>query len=156
MRDGFAALVGALLLAGCASSPRPALAPQEMVWVLLEADRPEPTLLYGLPESDVIDLTLECRPGSGAVLITLFGPAKRAARHMTIVSGSVHQRVPARTEPDGLFDQIHQAVAPVSSPALARFAATGEIAIGLGRARAFPPPPAQSRRRFFAACRATN
>ena len=153
MRVRFAVLVCATILAGCTSSPRPAPGSPGMTWILLEAGRHQPALFYGLPDSDHIDLTLECRPGSGQVKITLYGPAERPARAVAIASGPVRDRAPVRSQPDELFDEIHQAIMPADSPALSRFADTGEIAVGLDRPTPFPPAPLAPSRRFIGLCR---
>jgi len=151
VRLGF--LACALVLAGCASSPRPAPAPTGMTWILVEADRYQPALFYGFPDSDNLEFALECRPGSGQVEITLYGPALRPPRHLAIASGPVRGRAAVRSQPDELFDEIHLAVTPADSPALTRFASTGELAIGLDRPTLFPPAPTATSRRFIDICR---
>lgn len=152
------ALLGALALTACATSPpEPPVAPaagEGMTWILSTEGRDEPALFYGVPESDHIVLMMACRRGAGAVEVSVFGSPSQPTKALYLVSGPDTLRRPARAEPSLLHDEIIVATAPASAAVLARFAQTGLMAVGAtARPEPLPRAPIATAQAFVDLCR---
>lgn len=145
-------------LQGCARPASVAIGPEAgsgMVWALSETEEEGLKLAYGQGQSGDLVVMFACAPHTGELWIS--APAPRAG-DLVLASGGASLRLAARAEPWPAEDAVLlEAPAPARSPALARFARTGELRLSVARrAAALPADPAQTLiiQRFFTACSA--
>ena len=154
MRCGVAiALAGAAALAACASPPSPDTAPPAgMAWSLSQVEGEGVKLAYGRPQSDDVLLMLTCEPGAHAVRVSAL--AGKAAPALTLTSGPITRRYPAESGPAGFGDGVVlESTLTPGDPVLARFAASGRLAVDIdGRRTALPAGDPAEARRFLASC----
>jgi hypothetical protein len=112
----------------------------------------EAKLAYGPPNTDLVGVMMSCQRGSGAV--TVSGDVPEDQPQLVLVSGDSRLRLkgPAEVDPFGAGPYM-EASAPSSAPALARFARTGDLALGTTSMRASSKARGDIRR-FFAHCEA--
>jgi hypothetical protein len=158
-----AGVVGAAaILAGCTlhqrapapSGTAPALGPQQGFFFNDDPERPG--LVYGVANSDVIDLALTCRSRSGVIEIRDITPAVKGQR-LIVQSGAATIELPIAVEADELAgDPVAVANAPTTAPPLTAFRQTGIITVKLGAGRVLSlkatPSEGIGVARFFAAC----
>lgn len=118
-------------------------------------DGGEARLVYGLAESDDLRLGMDCRQGSGRLMLSAVGgPA--ADPEILVESGGETERFAARSEPTQLHDGVFlTAEAAADAPVFLRFRRTGWIALWQdGERQAYAPHPesAPNIERFFAFC----
>lgn len=113
-------------------------------------------LAYGQPNSDLVGLMMSCEQGSGAVTVSGDVPADKPM--LVLASGASKLSLSGQAEPDpysgGMF---MEASAPADSPALRRFARTGEMRLVRTMADQDLQAPEAAKgdiRRFFAHCEA--
>jgi hypothetical protein len=152
----------AAVLAGCTlrqrapapSGTAPALGPKEGLFFNDDPERPG--LVYGVANSDVIDLAFTCRSRSGVTEIRDITPAVKGQR-LIVQSGAAAIELPIQTETDDVAgEQIAVANAPTTAPPLTAFRETGVITVKLGAGRVLSLKATPGERigmaRFFAAC----
>lgn len=144
------------LLASCAhqgQGSRPGMA-----WSLNHAEGEGAKLAYGQPQSDNVLIMMTCQPRSGQVLVSMTAPADAPTNAIHLASKGHNSRLAAETAPGmGEGAAYVEAKAPVTDPALASFAATGDLAVVANGRRAAMPVSGAERgavNGFFAACRA--
>ncbi|MDB5416711.1 MAG: hypothetical protein JWP50_130 [Phenylobacterium sp.] len=155
MRSGvLPGLIGSLALASCAgqSAPRPGAG---MAWSLAQVDGEGAKLAYGRPQSDDVLVMLTCAPKSDLVRVSTVAGRATAKPSLGLRSGDRAQRYAADTAPSGFGDGVllESSVRP-DDPVLARFAASGELALDAEDQRTALPAadPAQARH-FIESCR---
>ena len=157
-RRAVVSLLGSCLLAACAHQGDRAAAPAGMSWALQHAEGEGAKLTYGAPRSDHVFLMMTCAPQSGQVLLSLSNGSAEGPAALELASGDARSRVSGEAVPSGLgAGSLVEASASVEDAALARFARTGEIAVGeRGRLASLPASAAERAEidGFFATCRA--
>ena len=118
-------------------------------------DEREARLVYGLAESDDLRLGLDCRAGSGRLMLSAIG-GPEAKPEILVEAGGETERFPARSEPSELHDGVLlTADAAAGTPVFQRFRRLGWMALWQdGEREAYAPHP-ESRpniERFFAFC----
>ncbi|HYC66775.1 hypothetical protein [Brevundimonas sp.] len=137
------------------SAPATAPAPIENYdWLFFE-EGDEASLGFGLDESDDVWLDLDCRRGSGRlVLVAPAGPD--APRLVRLEAGGERAAYRAEVEASELHEGVFLiADAPTADPVFQRFRALGWMTIEQeGEAHAMVPHPGSAARieRFFAFC----
>jgi hypothetical protein len=146
-------LSASMLLAACAH-PAPSGAPG-MAWSASRTDSEGAKLAFGQPQSDIVLLMLTCQPRSGLVRLSATAPVG-ATGALQVVSNGERQRLDGEVVPGMTTDGVLvQATASARSPALARFASTGDLMVVEGRRRTALPARGHERaaiQQFFAAC----
>ena len=116
----------------------------------------EAKLAYGQPNSDLVGLMLTCQQGSGTVLVS--GDVSADRPQLVLASGDRRLRLAGAAQPDPYTGGLYvEASAPAESPALRRFARTGDLRLVRKLADREMAAPASARgdiRRFFAHCEA--
>ena len=144
------------LLASCAHQGQSGL--PGMAWSLNHAEGEGAKLAYGQPQSDNVMIMMTCQPRSGQVLVSMTTPMDAPSDAINLASKRHNSRLPAQTTPGmGEGATYVEAKAPVTDPALASFAATGDLAVvANGRKAAMPVrgPERSAVNGFFASCRA--
>lgn len=118
-------------------------------------DGEDARLVYGLAESDDLRLGLDCREGSGRlVLSAIAGPDAKPEIH--VEAGGDTERFPAASEPSQLHEGVFlTAEAAADAPVFQRFRQVRWIALWLdGERQAYAPHPGSAPNidRFFAFC----
>ena len=157
-----AALIAAAGLAACAVTPQPARfaapsgAPAPVAgydW-FLNRDGADLMLAYGVANSDDMKLSLDCRAGSGALIIS--APGETGERLIHLESGGDTERYPAQGETAHIHDgDFLTAQAKAGDPVFQRFRRLAWIAAWRGEARevyAAHPGSEDRVERFFAGC----
>lgn len=100
--------------------------PDRPSWVTVSDDGGA-RLAFGLPNSDEVALTLDCKPHAGRLTVT--GPLEPGASKLVLVSGGAVAEItgPARADPETGLKMISGAAAPRDA-AFAAFARTGRLA----------------------------
>jgi len=118
-------------------------------------DGREARLVYGLAESDDLRLGLDCREGSGRLMLSAAG-GPETKPEILIEAGGETERFPARSEPSELHEGVFlTAEAAADAPVFQRFRRIGWLALWQdGERQAYAPHPesAPSIERFFAFC----
>jgi hypothetical protein len=157
-RRAILSFAAACVLSACAHQQTPsAFGMRDMRWIDVPGD--EPKLAFGVPDSDVVVLMMTCAPRSGQVEVAYFAGPDGGGRALELRSGKAVSRLTPDTELPGLEsptnDVVMMATAATVTPALARFAKTGELGVAAGRrATALPAASAGQARRFVESCRA--
>ena len=151
---GLPGLIGSLALASCASqsAPQPGAG---MTWSLAQVDGEGAKLAYGRPQSDDVLVMLTCAPKSDLVRVSTTAGRAGAKPSLGLRSGDRVQRYAADAGPSGFGDGVllESSVRP-DDPVLARFAASGELALDAdGRRTAFPAADPTQARHFIESCR---
>ncbi|WP_421932583.1 hypothetical protein [Phenylobacterium sp.] len=144
------------LLASCAHQGQSGL--PGMAWSLNHAEGEGAKLAYGQPQSDNVLIMMTCQPRSGRVLVSMTAPVDAPSDAIEITSRDHNSRLAADATPGmGEGASYVEARAAVTDPALASFAATGDLAVVAGGRKAAMPvrgPERAAVNDFFAACRA--
>lgn len=113
-------------------------------------------LAYGQPNSDLVGLMMSCEQGSGAVMVS--GDVTTDSAKLVLASGDRKLHLSGDAQPDPYTGGLYvEASAPAGSPALQRFAQTGDLRMVRTMAdRDMQAPDAAKGdiRRFFAHCEA--
>ena len=115
-------------------------------------------LVFAVPESEVLWFGFYCRPGSGRVEFTDYGPTADA---LTLVSGPERTVAKVQRESDPLFEEIGNGELAAETPLLAAFQRTGRLGLA-GDARSADGYSAGTAEemaaidRFFSPCRRTT
>lgn len=155
MRSGvLPGLIASLALASCASqsAPQPGVG---MAWSLAQVDGEGAKLAFGRPQSDDVLVMLICEPGSDLVRVSTTAGRAGAKPSLGLSSGDRAQHYAADTGPSGFGDGVllESRVRP-DDPVLARFAASGELALEAdGRRTALPAADPAQARHFIESCR---
>lgn len=140
-----------LLLGSCVSQPPP----PGFAWSFQNNAGEGPKLAYGAPASDNVVLMMTCEPGAAQVDVTLLGGSPRGG--LVLASGDARQTLAGDLVASPGLGQMLQASTHRDSPALARFARTGDLSlVDRGRTVNLDATPLDRPgvTRFFAACRA--
>lgn len=144
------------LLASCAHQGQSGL--PGMAWSLNHAEGEGAKLAYGQPQSDNVLIMMTCQPRSGRIMVSMTAPADAASDAIEIASGGRSSRLLADATPGmGEGAAYVEAHAPITDPALASFAATGDLAVVANGRKAAMPVRRTERAAvndFFASCRA--
>ena len=118
-------------------------------------DSGEARLVYGLAESDDLRLGLDCRRGSGRLLLSAIG-GPDAKPEIHVEAGGETERFPARSEPSELHDGVLlTAEAAADAPVFQRFRRVGWMALWQdGERQTFAPHPGSrpNIEQFFTVC----
>jgi hypothetical protein len=140
-----------LALGGCAHE---ASAPG-YAWSYQQSEGEGVKLAYGAPASDDILLMMTCAPHSGRVRLSAVTEA--AQNDIVLASGKGRERFVGAAMPSELGGALVEAEAQAASPALARFAQTGDLAMMAGAQRVSLNAAGTERadvRQFFQSCQA--
>ena len=137
-------LISALLL----------LSPQDgaataWTWTLYESDGL--TLAQEVPDTDRLNVTLECDPGSHIATLTLYHPGEPMAAFAQVRSGDISATVQSATASRGTARLNLR----TDHPVMAAFAANGSLAVSSGDAGHqvnLPRPHRSKLRRFVELC----
>lgn len=144
------------LLASCAHQGQSGL--PGMAWSLNHAEGEGAKLAYGQPQSDNVLIMMTCQPRSGQVRVSMTAPIDAPSDTINLASRRHNSRLPAEAAPGMGEGAVYvEARAPITDPALASFASTGDLSvIANGRKAAMPVKGAErgAVNDFFASCRA--
>jgi hypothetical protein len=122
------AVVSVLALSACNNGQnggRRQIPPDKPHWVTVIEDG-RTRLVFGLPDSDIVALSLECEPHSGRVTVT--GPVQPGEAALVLVSGSARAKITGATRDDPEADvAMLSGFAGARDAALRAFARTGQL-----------------------------
>lgn len=145
------AAVACAALGSCVASP----AAPGFAWSYQNNVGEGPKLAYGAPSSDNVVLMMTCEPAARRVDVSLMGGSPHGG--LVLTSGDARQTVPADFVAAPGAGQMIEGSTHIASPALARFARTGDLSLvdrGRTVSLAATPMDRASVNRFFAACSA--
>jgi hypothetical protein len=145
------AAVACAALGSCVASP----AAPGFAWSYQNNVGEGPKLAYGAPSSDNVVLMMTCEPAARRVDVSLMGGSPHGG--LVLTSGDARQTVPAGFVAAPGAGQMIEGSTHIASPALARFARTGDLSLvdrGRTVSLAATPMDRASVNRFFAACSA--
>ena len=145
-----AAIAGAAL-GSCVAGP----AAPGFSWSFQNNAGEGPKLAYGAPLSDNVVLMMTCAPDTRRVDVSLIGGSPQGG--LVLTSGDARQTVAATLVASPDTGQMIEGSTHLASPALARFARTGDLSlVDRGRTVSLDATPSDraSVNRFFAACSA--
>lgn len=145
------AAVACAALGSCVASP----AAPGFAWSYQNNAGEGPKLAYGAPSSDNVVLMMTCEPAARRVDVSLIGGSPQGG--LVLASGDARQTVAAGLVASPDAGQMIEGSTHIASPALARFARTGDLSlVDRGRTVRLDATPLDraSVSRFFAACNA--
>lgn len=145
------AAVACAALGSCVANP----AAPGFAWSYQNNAGEGPKLAYGAPSSDNVVLMMTCEPADRRVNVSLMGGSPQGG--LVLTSGDARQAVPTALVASPDAGQMIEGSTHLASPALARFARTGDLSlIDRGRKVSLDATPMDraSVNRFFAACNA--
>jgi hypothetical protein len=146
-------IMGAVALGSCVGGTAPNT--DGLAWSYQNSEGEGPKLAYGAPMSDHVVLMMTCNPGAPTTTVSLLGGSPQGG--LALASGRDRTALSGQPIPSPSTGHLIEADAELASPALARFARTGDLTL-IDRGRSVDIDAKGGERqdvaRFFQACQA--